>query len=117
VAVLNADDALVAQMAELCDGEVIFFTRDVQQQVVVEHLAQGGRAVVLSADEIAFVTGTEQAMITKLTAIPLLGADNQGAQLDNVLAAMGAVWALGVPPALIRAGVETFAVKRVDGLV
>jgi cyanophycin synthetase len=117
VAVLNADDALVAQMAELCDGEVIFFTRDAQQSIVVEHLAQGGRAVVLSADEIAFVTETQQVMITKLTAIPLLGADIQGAQLDNVLAAMGAVWALGVPPALIRAGVETFAVKRVDGLV
>jgi cyanophycin synthetase len=32
-AVLNADDPLVAKMAELCDGEVIFFSRNESQSL------------------------------------------------------------------------------------
>jgi cyanophycin synthetase len=31
-----------------------------------------------------------------------------GLQIENVLAAAGAAWALGLPPELIRAGIETF---------
>lgn len=114
VAVLNAGDPLVAEMAELCDGEVIFFARDAKLPVVAEHLQQGGRAVTLDKDIIVLVTGRESIALTKLTAIPLLGADCHGAQLEHVLAAVGAVWALGVSAELIRAGIETFAVKRAD---
>lgn len=113
-AVLNAADPLVAQMAELCDGEVIFFARDAELPVVVEHLKQGGRAVLLDGNGIALATGAESLMLTKLTAIPLLGADRYSAQLEHVLAAVGAAWALGISSELIRAGIETFAVKRAD---
>jgi len=113
-AVLNAADPLVAQMAELCDGEVIFFARDAGLPVIVEHLKQGGRAVLLDGNGIALATGAENLMLTKLTAIPLLGADRHSAQLEYVLAAVGAAWALGISPELIRAGIETFAVKRAD---
>ncbi|MES2014020.1 MAG: cyanophycin synthetase [Pseudomonadota bacterium] len=114
VAVLNADDALVAQMAELCDGEVIFFARDESSPVVTEHLNQGGRAVLVVADSIVLATGAEHTVLTTLATIPLLGADSYGAQLECVLAAIGAACALGITPELIRAGVETFAVKRAD---
>lgn len=114
VAVLNAADHLVAQMAELCDGEVIFFARDAALPVVDAHLKQGGRAVLLDADNVVLATGTDKALLSKLSAIPLLGADGHGAQLDYVLAAVGAAWALGISPALIRAGIETFSVKPAD---
>jgi len=112
--VLNADDALVAEMAELCDGDVIFFTRDAKSSVVAEHLNQGGRAVLVDADNIVLATNTGRVVLTTLAAIPLLGADSHGAQLECVLAAIGAACALGIAPELIRAGVETFAVKRAD---
>jgi cyanophycin synthetase len=38
VAVLNAEDPLVAQMAELCDGEVIFFATNSESPVIRKHL-------------------------------------------------------------------------------
>ncbi|MFZ3086548.1 MAG: cyanophycin synthetase [Methylotenera sp.] len=113
-AVLNAADPLVAQMAELCDGEVIFFARNAGLPVVVEHLKQGGRAVLLNDNGITLATGAENLVLTKLAAIPLLGADSHSAQLEHVLAAVGAAWALGISPELIQAGIETFAVKRAD---
>ncbi|OIR02469.1 cyanophycin synthetase [mine drainage metagenome] len=114
VAVLNAADPLVAPMAELCDGEVIFFARDAALPVVEVHLAQSGRAVLLEADCVVLVTGSEKISLTKLASIPLLNDDSEGAQLEYVLAAIGAVWALGISPELIRAGIETFSVKQAE---
>jgi len=114
VAVLNANDPLVAEMAELCDGDVVFFSRDPALPVIDAHLRENGRAVLLEAGNIVFAKGSERELLTSLTAIPVLGADCLGAQLESVLAAVGAAWALGLSAELIRAGIETFAVKRAD---
>src|SRR5512135_737675 len=46
-AVLNADDPLVAPMAEYCDGEVIYFAQRENSDLLQAHLKKGGRAVVL----------------------------------------------------------------------
>jgi cyanophycin synthetase len=52
VAVLNADDPMVASMAELCDGEVIFFTQDSTSSIAQEHLKNGGRVVMIGNQQI-----------------------------------------------------------------
>lgn len=52
VAVLNADDELVAQMARLSDGEVIFYASSLELPRVREHLSAGGRAVVAQGEQI-----------------------------------------------------------------
>ncbi len=44
-AVLNAADALVADMAKYCPGKVIFFALDPHNSVIMKHRAAGGRAV------------------------------------------------------------------------
>ena len=47
-AVLNAEDELVADFAELCDGEVIFFACDPANPVLAAHLAAGKRGVTVA---------------------------------------------------------------------
>ena len=115
VAVLNAADPLVAQMAELCDGEVIFFARDAKLAIVEKHLKHGGRAVLLGADRLILATGSGEVLLTKLEAIPLLSLECEGfsaanQQVEHILAAVAAAWALGISPELIRAGIETFRI-------
>lgn len=108
VAVLNAGDPSVAKMAELCDGEVIFFTSDLENQTVADHLLRGGRAVIVRNDCISLVHGQEITPISGMHAIPLsINANPAGP--EYILAAVGAAWALGVSVELIRAGVETFS--------
>jgi cyanophycin synthetase len=104
VGVLNAADPLAASLAEYCDGEVIFFTR--QADAVAEHLRQGGRAVLVRDGSIVLASGAEQTALTELAQVPLLQADH--AQMDSVLAAVAAAWALGISPELMRAGLATF---------
>jgi cyanophycin synthetase len=45
--VLNADDELVAAMAEHSKGEVLYFTRTPEIPLITEHLQKGGRAVIV----------------------------------------------------------------------
>ncbi len=108
VAVLNAADSLAVQMAPLCDGEVIFFGHEFEAAVIGEHLAKGGRAVFVRERKIILATGLEAHAIADLAKIPMSADTPQIDQIENILAAIGAAWALGISPDVIRTGVKTF---------
>ena len=116
VAVLNAEDPIVAQMASLCDGEVIFFARDDKSSVIEEHLKADGRAVLLDEDQLVLVTGSKKVVLTHLSAIPLLNnefdSETKKSNIEHVLAAISAAWALDISPALMQAGIEAFETGR-----
>jgi cyanophycin synthetase len=106
VAVLNADDPTVATLAELSDGEVIFFGTDAALPLVVEHRRQGGRALLVREGGIVLAAGAQEAPLIELASVPLLAEG--AAYLTAILAALGAGWALGLSPELLRAVIETF---------
>lgn len=104
VAVLNADDPMVAQMASLCDGEVILFAASADNPALIEHRKQGKRAVYADNAQAMLATGEAE--------IPLLGLTGLQAGSAHtlrsvaILAAIAAAWALGIDADLIRAGIE-----------
>jgi cyanophycin synthetase len=110
VAVLNADDALVAQMAEYCDGEVMYFSVLAESELITTHLQQGGRAVLLRGRSIELHVGDEHSELIDLAQVPALTNTVDTVQIGSVLAAVAAAWALGVTQVLIRAGLTTFEV-------
>jgi cyanophycin synthetase len=108
VAVLNAADPLVAEMASLCDGEVIFFAADPSVPELVAHRADGGRAVLVHDDRLVLATGEDEVVLADTSHVPLAGSGRSALDVENLLAAIGAAWALGVSTELIRTGIETF---------
>ena len=108
VAVLNAHDPLVLRMAALCDGSVILFGLDPEIPAITEHRDQGGRAVFVRYGRLVMATGRDEVTLVEVASIPLLNTGAQSFQIENVLAAVGAAWALGLSQELIRAGIETF---------
>ena len=115
VAILNADDPIVAKMAELCDGEVIFFSRDSSHALIKAHLKQGGRAVFFEADRLVLTKGNEKIPLNQLKNISILNEKYELSKesiprVEHVLAAVGTAWALNISPALISAGIETFRI-------
>ncbi len=110
VAVLNGADPLVTELARHCDGEVIYFARANELPAVIEHKEKGGRVVLVQNGNIVLCHGTDQVVLLKLAAIPMSADECNLLQLENVLAAVGAAWALGISSSLIRAGIETFEV-------
>jgi len=114
VAVLNADDALVAEMASLCDGEVIFFANDASAPVMAEHLRQGKRGVFVRDGKVILAAGEKEISVSNVAAIPITGGGAVAFQIDNVLAAVAAAWALGISADLVRAGIELFGTEQAE---
>lgn len=102
VAVLNAADERVADLASLCDGSVIFFAISPTTPTLVAHREKGERSVYISAGNIVLASGTEEILISHAL------QNRSTLDTENVLAAIAAAWALGVSPDLMRAGIETF---------
>jgi cyanophycin synthetase len=107
VAVLNADDPMVAKMAELCDGEVIFFTQNANSPIIEEHLKNDGRAVLVGNQQLTLRRGK---LDQKSIPVPRHSEPNTSApwKTMNLGAAIGAAWALDIPFNVIEAGAETF---------
>lgn len=103
-AVLNASDPQVVEMAELCDGKVIFYAADAAQPALAAHQAVGERVVFLRNGEIVLAQGAEEIALLPLSSLKPAKA----AQPELVMAATAAAWALNIPVELIGAGLRTF---------
>ncbi|NML62391.1 cyanophycin synthetase [Massilia sp. RP-1-19] len=103
-AVLNAAVIEVAELATLCDGEVIFYAEDHALPAIAEHRAGGHRAVFPRDGAIVLAEGADETVLLALSALKPATAAVPGA----VLAAAAATWALGMEPGLIAAGLRNF---------
>lgn len=106
-AVLNAEDPLVAAMASTTPGQVIYFAMDKHHPVLATHRSQGRRSVFVEGDAIVATEGTWRDSIP-LADIPITHNGRIGFQVQNVMAAVAAAWALGLPAETIRRGLASF---------
>jgi cyanophycin synthetase len=107
-AVLNAADPMTVAMAPYCPGSVVFFARDSAHPLIAAHRARGGRAVFVQGDLVVKAEGARETRVALLHQVPLTEGGRIGFQVENVLAAVGAAWTVGIPVELIRAALATF---------
>ncbi|PIG00588.1 cyanophycin synthetase [Comamonas sp. 26] len=105
--VLNAADPLVAAMASVCPGKVIFFAADRHHPIMATHRAQGSRVVYVDGDSIVAAEGSWRETIA-LREIPITRNGTITFQVENVMASIGAAWAAGLPWQTIRRGLAGF---------
>ena len=90
----------------------MFFAQHAESELIKSHVQRGGRAVAVREGSIVLVSGNDQSALIKLADVLLLENSNDVVQIDSVLAAVAAAWALNVTPGLIRAGLATFEVNQ-----
>jgi cyanophycin synthetase len=115
VAVLNAADPRIAEMASLCDGEVILYARDGQNAALETHRQAGGRTAFVRDGWAVLGTPHGESACANLAHAARRFAPGAAALLpaepvDVLLAAVAAAWALGISPELMAAGIETFPI-------
>ena len=113
-AVLNANDPLVAQMAPLCAGSVIFFSIDGTNPTLQQHRGQGKRAAFVRDGQLILCEGPQETDLISINEVPLTLSGRVPFQVENVLAAASAAWALGLSKEAIRTSLETFRADRQD---
>ena len=106
-AVLNAADPIVAAMASVCPGKVIYFASDRQHPLMATHRAQGHRTVYVDGDSIVAAEGSWRETI-HLRDVPITRGGRIAFQVENVMAAVAAAWGAGLPWQTIRRGLSGF---------
>jgi len=112
VAVLNADDPLVAAMARHCSGSVIYFSTDPEHERLKFQAARGRRSVTLeqgrNGEMIVLRQGRKSMSLVWTHLIPATFEGRARMNVQNALAATAAAWAAGAHLHDIRQGLRTF---------
>jgi len=109
MAVLNADDADVANLAQYCDGQITYFAKSEDHPLILKHRRENGRVVFWRKNHLVLAQGNQEidALNRQLSAIDKL-FKNKLICCTEVLAASATAWALGINTDLIRAGIKSF---------
>ncbi len=99
VCVLNATDPQVVGMANACPSRRIWFS-SAASALLADQLAQGDWAVLEREGSIMLAIGETVETLLSLTSV------DPTQEIEPLLAAVAAVWGLGLSPELIRAGVK-----------
>ena len=112
VAVLNADDPLVAEMSRACSGSVIYFSMDPEHERLKFQASRGRRAVTLeqgrNGEMIVLRQGRKSMSLVWTHLIPATFEGRARMNVQNALAATAAAWAGGAHLHDIRQGLRTF---------
>lgn len=112
VAVLNADDPLVAAMSRHTSGSVIYFSMDPDHERLKFQASRGRRAVTIepgrNGEKIVLRQGRKSMDLVWTHLIPATFEGRARMNVANALAATAAAWASGAHLHDIRQGLRTF---------
>jgi cyanophycin synthetase len=116
-AVLNADDPLVARMARVCRGRVVYFSMETERgqegyDRVDGHAGRGGASLALQVTDggelMVLRHGSRTMPLLYTHLIPATFGGRARMNVANALAAAAAAWATGAHLHDIRQGLRTF---------
>lgn len=107
-AVLNADDPLVAAMAEKVRAKVAYFSMNPDNPIIETHTRQGGLAAIYEEGYLCILEGDWKLRIEDAKNIPITMGGMAPFMIANALAATLAAFVQGVDIELLRQGLRTF---------
>jgi cyanophycin synthetase len=107
-AVLNADDPLVAAMAEKAKAKVAYFSMNPDNPIIETHTRQGGLAAIYEDGYLCILEGDWKLRIEDAKNIPITMGGMAPFMIANALAASLAAFVQGVDIELLRQGLRTF---------
>ena len=110
-AILNADDPLVAAMAEKVKCKVAYFSMNPDNPLILEHGRRNGLMAVYENGYLSIIEGQWTLRVEKAVNIPMTMGGMAPFMIANALASCLAAFAQGVDIEDIRRGVRTFQVS------
>jgi cyanophycin synthetase len=107
-AVLNADDPLVAAMAERVKAQIAYFSMHPDNEILRSHTQQGGLAAVYENGYLSILKGDWTLRIEQAVNVPLTMGGRASFMIANALAASLAAFAHGIKIEDIRTALATF---------
>lgn len=107
-AILNADDPLVAAMAQRVKAQIAYFSMNPGNELIRSHTQQGGLAAVYENGYLSILKGDWTLRIEQAVNVPLTMGGRAPFMIANALAASLAAFAHGIKIEDIRTALATF---------
>ncbi len=108
-AILNAENELVADLAQYSDGDVMYYANDEHHARVAEHRAQGQRVGFWRDGHLILAQGPQETEVLSAQRPAVARLLKEGKlSTGEILVAACVAWALDIPAELIRAGVKSY---------
>ncbi|MEO0836668.1 MAG: cyanophycin synthetase [Cyanobacteria bacterium J06642_3] len=107
-AILNADDPLVAAMADRVTSQVAYFSLEPENKIIQEHINNQGLAAVYEQGQITILKGKLTIRLEEAINCPVTMGGMAPFMIANALAASLAAFCQGIDVNLIRQGLRTF---------
>ncbi|MGJ7916717.1 cyanophycin synthetase [Massilia sp. LXY-6] len=109
-AVLNAEDPLCVAMARRVrpDVELVYFSMEPDEPVLLRHLEEGGRAAYLQDNAIVLADGNVHQELLRVESMPISMGGRARYNIANGLAAAAGLMAAGFSNLQIATGLSTF---------
>jgi cyanophycin synthetase len=109
-AVLNAEDPLCVAMARRVrpDVEIVYFSMEADDPVLLRHLEEGGRAAYLQDNAIVLADGSVHQELLRVESMPISMGGRARYNIANGLAAAAGLMAAGFSNLQIATGLSTF---------
>lgn len=108
VVVVNAENSYCVQAGLASQREMIMFAAQ-PSRIMSNHVAAGGRGVLVQKGAFVALSGREVLWELSLSSVPLTFAGLALHNVENCAAAIGAMWALGIPFSAISQTLQAFA--------
>ncbi len=108
-AILNAENELVADLAQYSDGDVMYYANDEHHARVAEHRAQGMRVGFWRDGHLILAQGPQETEVLSAQRPAVARLLKEGKlSTGEMLVAACVAWALDIPAELIRAGIKSY---------
>ena len=106
---LHGADPRVAELAQYCDGQVIYYADDEHLPLLKTHRDGHGRVAFWREGQLILAQGAQEHAVLSLQR-PAVSRLVKSGRLSphDILVAASAAWALDIQPDLIRAGVKSY---------
>ncbi|WP_108646569.1 cyanophycin synthetase [Polynucleobacter rarus] len=115
IAVLNADEAISAEIAEINPGkEIIFFTLNHQNTLIEKHRSEGKSTIVGNPEAIHLYKGQKIVYSIPLADVAYFQANKSSKNLLEIVSAIATLWAIEIPLETIEAGLEAYSPESLE---
>ena len=98
----------MVSLAELSDGEVVYYAKAHDNAALQAHLQTGGRGVFCKDGHVTLARGDQETQLFHLDLELIARLLKDGLHISTLLAAVATAWSLDIAPLLIRAGLKNF---------
>ncbi|HWP97368.1 MAG TPA: cyanophycin synthetase [Syntrophomonadaceae bacterium] len=107
-AILNADDNMTEYIAQGIRCNLIYFAQNRSNPMIEQHIRHGGTAVVVENEQLMLYRNNQKIMVLSIQDIPITFGGKVLCNIENSLAAVSCLFALGLPEEIIKFGMMTF---------